>query len=130
MNVYEKTLVVQKTEIDEYNHVNNVVYVQWIQDIANEHWQELTGGVVPKDYVWFVVRHEIDYKVQARLNDTLTIKTWIGKTEGVKSVRHVEIIRGSKVIVKSQTTFCLVDTKTGRPKRITEEVTNLLLGEK
>ena len=130
MNVYEKTQVVQKNEIDEYNHVNNVVYVQWIQNIANEHWKELIKEVNSIDYVWFVVRHEIDYKAQARLNDTVTIKTWVGKTEGVKSVRHVEINRGSQVIVKSQTTYCLVDTKTGRPKRITEEVTNLLLGEK
>ncbi|CAM1362943.1 acyl-CoA thioesterase [Tenacibaculum xiamenense] len=130
MNVYEKTQVVQKSEIDEYNHVNNVVYVQWIQNIANEHWQELTKGVESIDYVWFIVRHEIDYKAQAVLNDTITIKTWVGKTEGVKSVRHVEISRGSQVIVKSQTTFCLVDNKTGRPKRITEEITNLLLGKK
>ncbi len=130
MNVYEKTQVVQKSEIDEYNHVNNVIYVQWIQDIANDHWQELTGGVEPEDYVWFIVRHEIDYKAQARLNETVTIKTWVGKTAGVKSVRHVEISRDSQVIVKAQTTFCLVDTKTGKPKRITEEVTNLLLGKK
>ncbi|WP_440881509.1 acyl-CoA thioesterase [Tenacibaculum sp. C7A-26P2] len=130
MNVYEKTQVVQKSEIDQYNHVNNVVYVQWIQDIANEHWQELTKEIEELDYAWFVVRHEIDYIAQALLNDVVIIKTWIGKTEGVKSVRHVEISINSKLIVRSQTIFCLVDNKTGRPKRITEEVTKLLLREK
>ncbi len=130
MNVYEKTQVVQKGEIDQYNHVNNVVYVQWIQDIANEHWQELTKEIKELDYAWFVVRHEIDYIAQALLNDVVIIKTWIGKTEGVKSVRHVEISINSKLIVRSQTIFCLVDNKTGRPKRITEEVTKLLLREK
>ncbi|SEB38375.1 acyl-CoA thioester hydrolase [Tenacibaculum sp. MAR_2009_124] len=130
MNVYEKTHLVQKSEIDEYNHVNNVVYVQWINDIANEHWKELIKGIKSIDYAWFVVRHEIDYKAQALLNDTVLIKTWVGKTEGVKSVRHVEISRDSQVLVKALTTFCLVDSKTGRPKRITEDVTNLLISKK
>ena len=130
MNVYKKTHEVCKNEIDEFNHVNNVVYVQWIQDIANEHWNQLIKRIDTLDYSWFVVRHEIDYKAQAMLNDSLLIKTWVGKTEGVKSIRHVEITRGATLIVKSQTTFCLVDTQTRKPKRINEEVTNLLMEKK
>lgn len=127
MNIFEKKHTVVVNEIDEYHHVNNVVYVQWIQDVADAHWKILIKDIPTPDYVWFVVRHEIDYKGQAKLNDEVTITTWVGKTEGVKSIRHVEVKKGEQLLVKSETTFCLLDAETQKPRRITKEVTNLLL---
>lgn len=128
MNLYEKKNIVTSKDIDEYNHVNNVVYVQWMQDASNAHWTQLIKNVPKPDYVWFVIRHEVDYKNQAVLGDEITVKTWVGKTEGIKSVRHFEIYKEELLLVKSQTTFCLLDAETKRPRRITKEVTNLLLG--
>ena len=127
MNLFEQKHIVTSNEIDEYNHVNNVVYVQWMQNISDAHWKELSKNVTNLDYVWFVIRHEVDYKNQAVLGDEVTLKTWVGKTEGIKSVRHFEIYRDETLLVKSQTTFCLLDATTKKPRRITKEVTNLLL---
>lgn len=127
MNVFEQKHIVTANEIDEYNHVNNVVYVQWMQNISDAHWKELSKKATNIDYVWFVIRHEVDYKNQAVLEDEVTLRTWVGKTEGIKSIRHFEIYRGETLLVKSQTTFCLLDATTKKPKRITKEVTNLLL---
>lgn len=127
MNVFEQKHIVTANEIDEYNHVNNVVYVQWMQNISDAHWKELSKKTTNIDYVWFVIRHEVDYKNQAVLGDEVTLRTWVGKTEGIKSIRHFEIYRGETLLVKSQTTFCLLDATTKKPKRITKEVTNLLL---
>ncbi|MFT7898907.1 thioesterase family protein [Tenacibaculum ascidiaceicola] len=127
MNLFEQKHTVTPEEIDEYNHVNNVVYVQWMQNISDAHWKELSKNVKNIDYVWFVIRHEVDYKNQAVLGDEVTLRTWVGKTEGIRSVRHFEMYRGETLLVKSQTTFCLLDANTKKPKRITKEVTNLLL---
>ena len=127
MNLFEQKHIVTPEEIDEYNHVNNVVYVQWMQNISDAHWKELSKNVKNIDYVWFVIRHEVDYKSQAVLGDEVTLRTWVGKTEGIRSVRHFEMYRGETLLVKSQTTFCLLDANTKKPKRITKEVTNLLL---
>ncbi|MEQ3499197.1 thioesterase family protein [Tenacibaculum sp. SSH1-16] len=127
MNLFEQKHIVTPEEIDEYNHVNNVVYVQWMQNISDAHWKELSKNVQNIDYVWFVIRHEVDYKNQAVLGDEVTLRTWVGKTEGIRSVRHFEMYRGETLLVKSQTTFCLLDANTKKPKRITKEVTNLLL---
>ena len=80
MSVFETNYTVVTSNIDELNHVNNVVYLQWIQDIANLHWNELKQGVDTAAYVWVVIRHEIDYLNQALLGDTLLAKTWVGKT--------------------------------------------------
>ncbi|AZJ35832.1 thioesterase family protein [Tenacibaculum singaporense] len=127
MNLFEQKHIVTSEEIDEYNHVNNVVYVQWMQNISDAHWKELSKNVKNIDYVWFVIRHEVDYKNQAVLGDEVTLRTWVGKTEGIRSIRHFEMYRGETLLVKSQTTFCLLDANTKKPKRITKEVTNLLL---
>lgn len=126
MSVFETNYTVVTSNIDELNHVNNVVYLQWIQDIANLHWNELKQGVDTAAYVWVVIRHEIDYLNQALLGDTLLAKTWVGKTAGVKSIRHVEFYRNNKLLVKAQTTFCLLHAKSFKPMRITDEILAML----
>lgn len=127
MKVYQTERIVKKSEIDDLNHVNNVVYVQWIQDVAGMHWFELVKENPQEDCIWVVLRHEIDYLGSAILGDTITLKTWVGVTQGVKSIRHVEILKNNKVLVKAQTIWCLLDGKTMRPKRIDESVLKTLL---
>ena len=118
--------IVTKEEIDTLNHVNNVVYVQWIQDISTKHWNELTKNKPDINFVWVVTRHEIDYKGQALLGDTITFKTWVGETKGVTSIRHVEILKDNVLIVKAQTVWCMLHAETLRPARITESVLKVL----
>ncbi|MFN0729402.1 acyl-CoA thioesterase [Polaribacter gochangensis] len=118
--------MVTKDEIDTLNHVNNVVYVQWIQDISTKHWNDLTKNSPDLHFVWVVTRHEIDYKGQALLGDKITFKTWVGETKGVTSVRHVEILKGNKLLVKAQTIWCMLHAETLKPARITESVLKVL----
>lgn len=122
MNIFKTQRTVQSSEIDDLNHVNNVVYVQWIQDIADLHWAKLTKEKKLHNYIWVVVRHEIDYLRPAILGDVITLKTWVGDTQGVKSIRHVEIFKDEALLVKAQTSWCLLDEKTFRPKRIDKSI--------
>ena len=117
---------VTKEEIDNLNHVNNVVYVQWIQDIAGKHWQDLIKDQAKQHYIWVVIRHEIDYLKSAKLEDNITLKTWVGESKGLKSIRYVEIFRNQDLLAKAKTTWCMLDTKTHRPLRITEDVLKIL----
>lgn len=126
MTPFEIQLTVTKDHIDDLNHVNNVVYLQWVQDIANMHWDTLREGHDTSDYVWVVLRHELDYSGQAVLGDVITVRTWVGETAGIKSIRHVEFYKGEKLLVKTQTFWCLVDSKTLRPKRITGDILKVL----
>ena len=128
--IFSTNRIVSSNEIDQLHHVNNVVYVQWIQDIAELHWKELTKINPLDNYIWMVLRHEVDYLKQAVLGDKITLKTWVGETKGVKSIRHVEILRNEQLLVKAQTTWCLLDANTLRPTRITESVLNTLLPQK
>mgnify|MGYP005991802601 FL=1 len=125
-NIFTYQHIVTKDEIDSLNHVNNVVYVQWIQDISTKHWYDLTKNKPDINFVWVVTRHEIDYKGQALLGDTITFKTWVGETKGVTSIRHVEILKDNVLIVKAQTVWCMLHAETLRPARITESVLKVL----
>ncbi len=124
--IFEIQRTVDKNHIDELGHVNNVVYLQWVQDIANMHWSQLKEGYDTSDFVWVVLRHEIDYLGQAFLGDILTVKTWVGETEGIKSIRHVQIEKDKKPIVKVATTWCLVDSQSMRPRRINGDILKIL----
>lgn len=125
---YEQQIRVGQDHIDALDHVNNVVYLQWVMDISAAHWHVLSSPELRKKLAWVVLRHELDYHRSARLNDLLTIRTWVGETGGSRSVRHVEILaeNGARVLT-AKTTWCPIDAVTFRPLRITEEVKATLL---
>ncbi|MBC2845401.1 acyl-CoA thioesterase [Winogradskyella flava] len=127
MQIFEKTIVVSKDDLDQLNHVNNVRYVQWVQDIAEAHWLQNATNSILDNVFWVLVNHQIDYKSQAVLGDQLLVKTYVTRSEGITSERIVEFINKTtdKLIVKSITKWCLLSTKTKRPKRITPEIAKL-----
>lgn len=127
MQIFEKTIVVSKQHIDDLNHVNNVCYVQWVQDIAKEHWLTYATKEILENYSWFLVNHFIEYKSQALLGDTLQLKTYVPTASGVSTIRHVEITNAktNQLIVKSKAKWCLIDNKTQRPTRIIPEISEL-----
>jgi len=127
---YQFSFPVEKKHLDALKHVNNVVYVQWINDISEKHWNSITTPELEKKYFWVVIRHEVDYLNQAVFGDTITIFTWVGETHGVKSVRHVQIQKGNEILVKAQTTWCLIDAKVLKPTRIKEDILQVLSAQK
>jgi len=127
VQVFKKTITVSKEDLDDLNHVNNVRYVQWVQDIAKEHWLTYVSKEILETYSWFLVNHFIEYKSQALLGDKLLIKTYVPKVEGVSTIRHVEITNSetNQLIVNSKAKWCLINSKTQRPARITSEIAEL-----
>jgi len=123
---FQYSFYVEEKDIDVLNHVNNIAYIQWINDISEKHWSKITNKTLEKNYFWVVIRHEIDYVSQAFLGDKITIYTWVGETKGVKSVRHVQIYKENNLVSKAQTTWCLIDKKTLKPARIKEDMLSVL----
>lgn len=123
--IYEKQITVEAQHLDELQHVNNVVYLQWIQDIAGEHWLSKSTEAFNAAYFWVVLDHFIEYKGQAFLDDILKIKTFVEKNEGVRSVRVVEFYKNEKCIVRAKTNWCLIDRARNRPTRVPKEVDDL-----
>jgi acyl-CoA thioester hydrolase len=115
-------IVVQPEDIDQMGHVNNVVYVRWAQEVAAQHWTTKAPQELQTKYAWVVMRHEIDYKAPAFLQDDLQGTTWVAEFAGVRSIRLVQILRADKVLCEIKTTWCLLDAATLRPARIPAEL--------
>ena len=125
-NKFTLKLKVSKEDIDTLHHVNNLVYVKWMDDIATKHYAFLTKDNPLSQYVWVVTRHEIDYKNQAILGDEITVKTWVGETKGITSVRFMEFYKENTLLVQAKTTWVMLDSKTLKPTRIRENVLKVL----
>jgi acyl-CoA thioester hydrolase len=126
--VYKLPIQVADEDIDDLNHVNNVVYLRWVQDVASAHWDSMAPDALRAKCRWVVLRHEIDYHSPAVAGDRLEAFTWIDQAEGPRQKRYVSIRRtdNSKVLASACTTWCLLDSTTGRPTRVSNEISSAL----
>ena len=143
---FEIIVSVLPGDIDEQNHVNNTVYLRWIQDVATAHWKSLASAESQAAIGWIVLRHEIDYKMPASLGDEIVLRTWVGKASRLKFERFTEIRRKSgrsntessggdidprpdgfavannQVLAQARTLWVPVDVRTGKPIRVSADV--------
>jgi acyl-CoA thioester hydrolase len=129
-NSFSHTLIVNQNDLDALNHVNNITYLQWVQNVAEKHWSAICNNEIDAHYVWVVIRHEIDYFSPAMLNDEITITTYIGDSYGVKSERFVEIKKIDKLLAKAKTIWCLLDKNTMKPVKVPTEIMDILQSKK
>lgn len=118
------TVPVVPSDIDEHSHVNNAVYLRWIQDAATAHWRSLASPDAQRAIGWVVLRHEIDYKIPAGIDDEILLRTWVGAASRLKFERFTEVVRkiDKRLLAKSRTVWVPVDWQTGKPTRVSAEV--------
>jgi acyl-CoA thioester hydrolase len=126
--VYSKTFLIPHTSIDENGHVNNVAYIQWMQDIAVEHYSSI-GGVEAQgpEATWWVREHKVEYFLPAYAGEEIEIRTWVENIRRVRSLRMYEFVRKSdgRVLVQGETDWVFVNIKTGAPQAIPVEVSRV-----
>ena len=118
------TVPVLRGDIDEQNHVNNIVYLRWVQDVATAHWKSLASAEAQRAVGWIVLRHEIDYKIPAGLGDEIVLRTWVGAASRLKFERFTEVCRkiDKQLLAQARTLWVPIDAKTGKPTRVSAEV--------
>ena len=123
-NSFSKSFTALPEHIDELGHVNNAVWVQWIQDMATSHWEAVARPQDREAFFWVVTRHEIDYRGNVAEGETVTGETWIeGEPRGATSVRRVDFRNAAvKVIVSAATTWAMLDRQSQRLVRVREDV--------
>ena len=122
--MFEISIVATEADIDELGHVNNAVWVRWIQDVATAHWEAAAAPAHQATYFWVVIRHEIDYLRAALAGETVTARTWVPEPpRGARFDRHIEFVgEDGKPRVRSVTTWAMVDRATGRVQRVPPDV--------
>jgi acyl-CoA thioester hydrolase len=118
--VFEMTFTAAPEHIDELGHVNNAVWVQWMEEVAVTHWRTVASPEHDAAYFWVVVRHEIDYLRALLEGERITARTWAGdEPKGAKFDRHIEFVgEDGKVRVRSRTDWAIIDKASGRPIRV------------
>jgi acyl-CoA thioester hydrolase len=111
-------------DIDENGHVNNTVWVRWMEAIATAHWMADARPEHVEAFVWVVTRHEIDYRGNVGEGEEVETITEIREPpSGARFDRYVTFrdARG-KDLVRAKTTWAMIDRATGRIARVTPEV--------
>ena len=121
---FDITLEVRPDDIDQLGHVNNVVYLRWVQDVAVAHWRARATPEQQATMFWDVVRHEIDYKRAARRGDTIIVRTWVGEAGARDFERFTDILRARdrKLLAHARTLWCPIDAQSGRPLAVGADV--------
>jgi acyl-CoA thioester hydrolase len=121
---FEMTVSVMLGDIDEQNHVNNTVYLRWVQEVATAHWRAVASAQAQESIGWVVLRHEIDYKAPACLSDDVVLRTWVGKATRLTFERFTELRRGGdgQLLSTARTLWCPISAQTGRPVRVPIDV--------
>jgi acyl-CoA thioester hydrolase len=124
--IYREDLTVPESAIDENRHVNNVAFVQWMQDVATRHF-DLAGGRAAMHAVggaWVVRSHNVEYLLPAFAGERLQVLTWVASFNRALSLRRYRFLRASdgKLLVRGETQWAFVSTATGRLLRIPAEL--------
>ena len=124
-NRFALSFTARPEHIDELGHVNNTVWVDWIQQIAVAHWESAASAEHQALYFWVVTRHEIDYRGNVGPGETVTAETFIPSApSGARFDRRVDFRNAAgKVIVSANTTWAMLERASGRLMRVRDDVT-------
>jgi acyl-CoA thioester hydrolase len=121
---FTMTFTAQAEHIDENGHVNNTVWLKWMEDLATAHWLRDAEPEHVAAYAWFVLRHEIDYRGNVGLGDQVEGVTEIkDPPSGARFDRHFTFTdRNGRELVRAKTTWAMIDRATGKLMRVPKEV--------
>ncbi len=123
-NVFTLTFTARSEDIDELGHVNNTVWIRWVQDIATAHWRAVADPAHVDAFVWVVTRHEIDYRGNVGKGASVQGRTYIpGVPKGARFERCVDFHdEAGKLLVAVRSTWAMLDRASGRLVRIRPDV--------
>lgn len=126
--IFELALTVEAKHIDALGHVNNVVYVQWMQDVATAHIEQLGLGLseyLALKHAMVAVEHQMQYRKAAFEGDQLILRTWLSDLNALYSFREYAFYRPAdeSLLFTAKTKWACVEIATGRPKRMSPTFT-------
>ena len=127
--VYRHNFTVPESAVDQNGHVNNVVYVQWMQDLAVLHFEAAGGNPAmhKAGATWVARSHHIEYLKPIFAGESVIALTWVAEFRRVRSLRRYQFLRQSDnvLLAKRETNWVFVDIASGRPKSVPDEITRL-----
>jgi acyl-CoA thioester hydrolase len=120
-------ITILPTDIDTLGHVNNAVYLSWVQAAVLGHWHALAPSEAITAFRWIAVKHEITYRKAALLGDGLVATVVLERVRRESAFYETLIHRGAELIAEAKSRWCCVASETLRPARLPDEVVAVFL---
>ncbi|MDQ3245451.1 MAG: acyl-CoA thioesterase [Pseudomonadota bacterium] len=125
--MYRHAIAIGPDDIDHMGHVNNSVYLRWVQDAVIEYWEKVAPAEAVGKHLWVALKHEITYRRPTFLDDVVVADVLAEKVEGAKAIFSTVIRRGEDVLAEIKSSWCCLDARSMRPVRLAREVTERFL---
>jgi acyl-CoA thioester hydrolase len=109
-------------DIDHMGHVNNSVYLKWVQDAVVDYWQAVAPAEAIAAHLWVALKHEITYRRPAFLDDVVVADVFAEQVKGARAFFSTVIRRGEEVVAEVKSCWCCLDARTGKPARLAGDI--------
>jgi len=126
-STFEYRLAITSNDIDDMGHVNNAVYLRWVQEAVIRCWQHISSIDAQAELLWVALKHEIVYRLPLFLNDEVDVFVTATGTRGSRATFSTNFMRGDDIAAEVRSSWCCVDAVTRRPKRIAHDLARQFL---
>lgn len=122
LNMYRHSIGIIPADIDHMGHVNNSVYLKWVQEAVVRYWEKVAPADAVGRHLWVALKHEISYRRPAFLDDNVVADVIAEQVQGARALFTTVIKRGEEVIAEVKSTWCCLDAASRRPARLARDV--------
>ncbi len=119
---HEYPIAITPDDIDHMGHVNNAVYLKWVQAAVVNYWERVAPPEAVAQHLWVALKHEITYRRPAFLDDGVIAEVAAESAQGARAFFSTLIKRGEEVLAEVKSSWCCLDAATKRPARLAKDV--------
>ena len=120
--MFRHPIAIDQADIDHMGHVNNAVYLKWVQEAVVDYWRSVAPPDAVARHLWVALKHEITYRKPTFLQDAVVAEVIAEKVEGARAFFHTVLKRGEDVLSEIQSCWCCLDAASLRPARLARDV--------
>ena len=122
MTTFRHQIAIEPADIDHMGHVNNAVYLRWVQDAVIDYWRSVAPSEAVATHLWVALKHEITYRRPTFLQDVVVAEVIAEKVEGARAMFTTVVRRGEEVLSEIKSSWCCLDAASLRPVRLAREI--------
>ncbi len=124
---FQYRIAITPGDIDGMGHVNNAVYLRWVQEAVVRYWQHISSLDTQEELLWVALKHEIVYRMPLFLKDEVDALVTATGTRGSRASFSTMFRRGEEIAAEVRSSWCCVDAVTRRPRRIAHDIVRRFL---
>ena len=125
--MYRHSIGIEPADIDHMGHVNNSVYLKWVQEAVVRYWERVAPADAVTSHLWVALKHEIEFRRPTFLEDTVVADVIADQVQGARAFFTTVIRRGEEVLAEVKSTWCCLDAVSRKPARLAKDIVSRFL---